>query len=476
MISRFVLTIFFIVSYCNLSAQDSISKLQLPAKYLADVSDKANHLEQKLDQKTDRVLDKMTKQEERLKRKLAKIDSLKAEQVFGNVKGRYKQLKQSLATKLSGKKYIPSLDSLSTSLKFLQQNPQSVSQIKDGEQKVKDALGKVNGLEDKFQQAEEIKKFLKERKQQLKDQLTQLGFVKHLKKLNKQVYYYSEQIKEYSELLKDHKKAERKALELLSKSKLFQDFMRKNSMLASLFRLPGDPSDPLTQANLAGLQTRAQVNSLIQQQIASGGPNAMSQFRQNMQSAQTQVSQLKDKIMQSGSGSSDDIMPKGFKPNDQKKKSFLKRLEVGTNTQTQKATNFFPVTSDLGLSIGYKINDKSIIGIGASYKLGWGQGWNHIKLTNEGAGLRSFIDWKIKGSFWISGGYEQNYKTAFNSADQLRNLSSWQQSGLLGVSKVVNVKSKFFKKTKLQLLWDFLSYQEIPRTQPIIFRIGYAIK
>jgi hypothetical protein len=257
--------------------------------------------------------------------------------------------------------------------------------------------------------------------------------------------------------------------------------MRKNSMLASLFRLPGD--DPSFGGGLAGLQTRTQVNNLIQQQIASGGPNAQQQFQQNMQQAQSQINQLKNKISQSGGGSSDDIMPEGFKPNGQKTKSFLERLEFGTNTQSQKATNFFPVTSDIGLTLGYKLNDKSILGIGASYKLGWGRGWNHIKFTSEGVGLRSFIDWKIPspfggagGDLWISGGYEQNYKTAFNNIYQLRDLNAWQQSGLLGLSKVISVRSKFFKKTKLQLLWDFLSYRQVPITQPVVFRIGYSFK
>jgi hypothetical protein len=81
--------------------------------------------------------------------------------------------------------------------------------------------------------------------------------------------------------------------------------------------------------------------------------------------------------------------------------------------------------------------------------------------------LEAYIDWKLKGSFWISGGYEQNYKTQITSIDQLYDISAWQQSGLIGISKVVSVKSKMFKKTKIQLLWDFLSYQQIPRTHPI---------
>ncbi|MBL0357869.1 MAG: hypothetical protein IPP72_13720 [Chitinophagaceae bacterium] len=74
----------------------------------------------------------------------------------------------------------------------------------------------------------------------------------------------------------------------------------------------------------------------------------------------------------------------------------------------RKATSYFPVTSDIAVSVGYKLNDKSVIGIGASFKLGFGRGWDNIKLSSQGLGLRSFIDWKLKGSFYISGGYEQN--------------------------------------------------------------------
>jgi hypothetical protein len=73
----------------------------------------------------------------------------------------------------------------------------------------------------------------------------------------------------------------------------------------------------------------------------------------------------------------------------------------------------------------------------------------------------------------MSGGYEMNYRTEFNSIAQLKGLGGWQRSGLIGLSKVIDMKTKFFKKTKVQLLWDFLSYQQIPRTEPIVFRVGY---
>ncbi len=473
---KLVLGLFFSCCLIQLKAQtDSLlqkDRIQIPEKYLDKVSSKTNSIEQKLDKKTQKALTQLKKQETKIQNKLSKLDSTAAKNVFANSENKYKELEQKIKNP-SFKQFIPGLDTLSTSLKFLDQNPQLLSQTKEAKEKLDEALSKVKDLQTQLQKAEDLKQFLKERKEFLKEQLGKFGITKELKKLNKQVYYYSQQINEYKEILNDPKKIEQKAIELLSKTKLFKEFMQKNSMLASLFSLPGNPNDPNNIASLAGLQTRASVNNLIQQQIASGGPNAMQQFQQNLQSAQTQLSQLKDKVLKGGGGSSEDIMPEGFKKNDQKTKSFLNRLEYGTNFQSQKATNFFPVTSDIGLSVGYKLNDKSIIGIGASYKLGWGRNWNNINMTSQGAGIRSFIDWRIKGSFWISGGYEQNYKSAFNSFDQLKNYSNWLQSGLIGMSKTVSVRSKLFKKTKMQLLWDFLSFQQIPRTQPIVFRVGY---
>jgi hypothetical protein len=430
--------------------------------------------------KSMKMLDKLQQQEEKIYRKLlSTIDSLQAKAALTDIKSKYKTLQNKLKNPvLSGtaRQYIPHLDSLTTSLNFLDQNGIGG--------KIKDALSKTKSLQDKFQQAEEIKKFIKERREQLKQQFEKLDMVKQLKQINKLVYFYANQVKEYKEILKNPKKIEKKALELLAKTKFFKDFMRKNSMLASLFRMPGDPNDPNYTASLAGLQTRAQVNSLIQQQIASGGPNAQQQLQQNLQAAQSQLNQLKDKVLRFGGGSSDDLTPDpsprggegGFRPNNQKTKSFLQRLEYGTNIQSQKATGFFPVTSDIGLSVGYKLNDKSVIGIGTSYKLGWGRGWNNIRLTSQGVGLRSYIDWKLKGSFWISGGYEQNYKSAFSDFNQLRDMNAWQQSGLIGINKVISLKTKLFKKTSIKLLWDFLSYQQVPRTQPVVFRIGYNLK
>lgn len=458
-------------------SSDDTSAISLPSKYVATVSATAATLESKLDKKTAKLLHKLQQQETRIYKKLQKNDSTKAKALLEQSEAQYKKLEQNI-TKLGkkGNTYIPSLDTLTSSLKFLQQNPELLK-LKDNAGQLTGAMDKVQGLQQQFNKAELVKKFIKERKQTLTHQLQGIGFIKELKQINKQVYYYQAQVNEYKEILKDHKKAERKAIELLSQTKLFKEFMQKNSQLASLFRLPANnPSDPAAlNASLAGLQTRAQVNNLLQQQLSA--PGAMEQFQQNMQDAQSQLNSLKEKYLKvpSAGGDLGEVMPDGFRPNQQKVKSFKDRLEYNTDFQSQRSNGYFPTTSDIGLSVGYKLNDKSIIGIGAAYKLGWGRNIQNINISHQGIGLRSYVDWKIKGGFWLTGGYEQNYRQQFNSIAVLKDLSAWQQSGLIGLSKQVNLNSKIFKRTSVKLLWDFLSYQQVPRTQPILFRVGYGL-
>jgi hypothetical protein len=379
--------------------------------------------------------------------------------------------------------YLPGMDSLKTSLSFLQQNNQLLGSSKDIQQKIQSSLGDVNQLQSKLQQTEQVKAFIQQRKQQIKQALSKYtnlpaGITNSFTDFNKEAYYYGAQIKEYRDMLKDPDRMMEKGLSLLNKLPAFKQFMQQNSQLASLFRLPDNYGTP---QSLAGLQTRAQVQQQIQTQLAAGGPNAQQYLQQNLQAAQAQLNQLKDKLLNSpstGGGGGEADMP-NFKPNQQKTKTFWKRLEYGSNFQTAK-NNFFPTTTDIGLSVGYKLNNNSTIGIGASYKIGWGQDIKHISITQQGVGLRSYLDVKLKGSFYSSGGFEYNYQplspeviTSISGLGKWNDPSAWSRSGLIGISKIVSIKSKFFKKTKLQLFWDFLSYQQVPRTQPVKFRIGY---
>jgi RHS repeat-associated protein len=115
-----------------------------------------------------------------------------------------------------------------------------------------------------------MKIFIKQRKKQLIEQSIQyIGKSKYLQKINKEAWYYVETIKNYKEIFSDKQKAEQTAITLLNKIPAFNKFMQENSMLAQLF---GSPTAIGNTASLAGLQTRASVNALIQNQIAAAGP------------------------------------------------------------------------------------------------------------------------------------------------------------------------------------------------------------
>lgn len=469
----FLFTSLFLFYDANAQKEDSIDtqeSYKSAAKYLSTVQSKSTRLQQNIDNKTRQAIDKLKRQELGIAKKLKSKDSAAATVLLRDIETKYSQLDVT-ASAQSVHQYIPDLDSLSTLLAFLKELPTTA--ISPSDLGIDASMAQVDKLKSAFSSSSYAESFLKDRKQALKQLLTKYPLGKQLKRVNKQVFYYSQQAQSYREMLKDKKKIERKVLEVLAKQKAFKLFMSKHSMLASLFRMPDLEDNSSLNLSLAGLQTRSQVTDLIQQRLGAAGPNATQQFNNNMQSAQSQLAQLKDKMQKLGAASSDAEMPEGFTPNSQKTKSFWQRLQYGTNIQSQRANSVFPVTSDIGLSVGYKLNDKSIIGVGTTYKLGWGRSIQNMHITHQGVGLRGFLDWKIKKSIWISGGYEMNYRSLITDFTQLQDYSQWQRSGLIGLSKTIPIKTKYFKNSKVLLLWDFLSYEQRPRTQPIIFRVGY---
>ena len=459
------------------------------------ISDKSLRLLQKkydklnasLDKQTYKMLTRMQRKEEKLKQKLCKQDSTKAAGLFTNIEENYKGLKTELKTPFDSAKvfpltqYIPGVDSMQTALRFLEQ--QRVDLPADKIRDINKASIELQSIQDKLQEANSIEAFVRQRERQLKEQLQNSPLAKGLKSINKEAFYYGQRLREYKDLLNQKEKLEEKVLGDVRQSHLFQSFMEKNSYLAKLFPTPVGYDN--TQA-LAGLQTRAGVQAQLQQRFGASAftPSTASQtegsggstnyLQQQMQSAQAQLGQLKDKMSKLGiSGGSSDMTMPDFKPNSQHTKSFLERIEYGANIQSERSHSIIPATSDIALTAGYKLNDKTTIGLGASYKMGWGsEGIKHIRISHEGVGLRSYVDIKAKGSIWLSGGYEMNYLQVFSKYEQLKDLSAWQRSGLFGLTKKYKVGKK---ENNLQLLWDLLSYSQVPRSPALKFRVGFRL-
>ncbi len=492
---RLSITILCLVIYCNTSLsqnQNSVSVLQsqqqnplqsldnISTKSLKHIDDKYSKLTNTIQKQNEKVLKHMQQKEAKLQKKLQGIDSTKAKALFAQTEAKYQELQSKLRAPFdktnanSLTEYIPGVDSLQTMMKFISQsNLSGISS--DKLQQIQSVGGQVQELQGRLQQANEIQNFTRERESQLKSALANTGLGKELLGINEEIFYYQQRLVEYKALLHDRKKLEAKLFATVRNLPLFQNFMRKHSYLAQLFRIPDDPSSTAFQP-IPGLQTRANVQNMLTQRFSgltnSSGSivNPEQYMQQQMQQASSQLNTLRDKINQLGGGNSDMIMPE-FKPNNQKTKTFLQRLEYGLNIQSQRSTSFFPALSDVAVTLGYKLSDKKTIGLGASYKVGWGHGFNHIHFSSEGIGLRSYGDIKFKGSIWITGGWEYNYFQHFSRFDEIKNLDVWQKSALLGLEKKYKVGKK---NGNIQILYDFLANKEVPQGQALKFRIGYT--
>ncbi|MDE3234508.1 MAG: hypothetical protein KGO81_01045 [Bacteroidota bacterium] len=431
--------------------------------------------------RTEESLHQLRLSEQKLEKKLSKKNSSEAKQLFSGTQQLYADLENRLKkTPNNWQKFIalePQLDSIQNLSKFLAGTNSALNQIGSTKLRKISVLGnEANELENKLAISNEIRKILSSRKDQLENVLKKYSLFEPLKSFNKQVYYYQQSLLEYKSMLKDKKKMEEKVLSILRDQPLFVDFMKKNSLLAKLFPFPANYGNSLA---LQSLQTRDQIGAIVQQSLGviSNGSDQRS-IMNPQQLILGQVQQLQGQVAQLGkqglnslninNGTPESI---DFKPNNQKVKTFWKRLDFGFNMQSTGQRYALPAISDLAISLGYKLNDNSIIGIGFSDKVGLGKSINDIHLSNQGVGFRSFLDIKIKNKIWLSGGYEVNYLPDINKVPLLMNCSPWQRSGLLGVTKKLKAGKK---ETKMQVLWDFLSYNQIPHNQPIVFRIGFG--
>lgn len=167
----------------------------LPTKYLDQTSGKARRMQERVDQYSLRTLNRLQKQETRMRAKLAKMDSVAANNIFNHSIDSIGALNAKLKRKVSG--FSPSglgtgyLDTLQNSLSFLSNAKGIAGQSKAMQDKLSGSLKNVQDLQARFQQADQIKAYIRERRQQLKEQLAQYtGFGDDLKKYNKEAYYY----------------------------------------------------------------------------------------------------------------------------------------------------------------------------------------------------------------------------------------------------------------------------------------------
>src|SRR5581483_6454108 len=182
---------------------DVVNKItNFPSAFFDRVNKKTTSLEDRLTRQTTKYLQHLSRQEKKLQKQLSKVDSTAAKQLFANSEQQYAQMinKVSGATSTTiGKsmpgEYLPGMDSLKTSLAFLQQNGQLLDNSQEVQQKIQSSLGNVNALENKLQQTEEVKAFIQQRKQLIQQQLNKYtnlpgSVTSCITGFKEQAYYY----------------------------------------------------------------------------------------------------------------------------------------------------------------------------------------------------------------------------------------------------------------------------------------------
>lgn len=428
--------------------------------YVKTVDKKVSRIERKLSSRSEKYLKIFSREEQRLNGMINKLDPVKSKERAMSVMLNFDLTSTNV--------YVPILDSFRTGFKFLDENRMFFNEAIDSEG-FRKAFEQVNNLQASINRSEGAIKYFDKRREHLYLSLRKFGLEKKIKRYTKHYRYYQSYVEEYRNVLSEPDKVLLTATQRLQRLPAFQKFFARNSELASFFRL--SEGRTVNEKLLDGLQTRDKVMESVKQRLGSSTSGGEQLLQQKLLDGQNQLGNNKSiasKIRPIAPGGAPE-----YEINSQKSKSVLKRLKLGMDFQTTQRSGIFPVTSDIALSVGYAITDKIVAGVGLSGKLGWGTGFNNMSITWQGVGLRSYFDIKTVRTLYITGGVEANYRTEINKYSQLKDFSAWQSSALIGAGKTIPLKNKFMKTAKFSVLWDVLSYKQVPRTQPFLFRFGY---
>src|SRR5665213_2424823 len=105
--------------------------LNFPSRFFSKIQNKTASLDQQVTRQTEKYLQNMAKQEEKLRKKLNKVDPAAARRLFSGSGQQYAALEKRMTSDTGGRiniplsgEYQPYTDSLKSTLSFLQQNPQ----------------------------------------------------------------------------------------------------------------------------------------------------------------------------------------------------------------------------------------------------------------------------------------------------------------------------------------------------------------
>jgi len=176
---KYIATLLFSLVFTTAFPQtpeDSIAPF-LPDRYLDVIRTKTTFLKRKLEKHTKRSLKKYLRIERRILERSGKSDSSVFARFPMNDTGKFTDIREKLKNLKSPTSYIPGLDTLFTSLKFLQTSPGFLKHEKEADKILTELTGKVNELKSGFHIADEFQKYLKAEKEKIRSILENAGLI-----------------------------------------------------------------------------------------------------------------------------------------------------------------------------------------------------------------------------------------------------------------------------------------------------------
>jgi len=197
---------------------------QLPPQYFSQVGAKAQSVDEALTKKTTQYLNKLSRIEAKLLRKLSKTDTAAAgkipplnyQQLASQMQASGTNINRTAAT------YVSSLDTLSTTLKFLQTQSGALGSLTNAGGQLSQASSQVQLLQAHLDETTLVQQYISARKQQLSQLLSQYthlppGVAQAFANFKATGYYYRQQIEQYKAMLNDPQKTEQAAIAVLSR-------------------------------------------------------------------------------------------------------------------------------------------------------------------------------------------------------------------------------------------------------------------
>jgi len=449
-------------SICKAQEEDAIS---LQAKRVVEIKqEKLQECSSKIRKRQERLLSSLRKKEKKFLSKIKRKDSTLHTQVssqllsFDSLSRLRKPDSAILVRK--NRAGIKSIDSLKAIQAFA--NSKSDQLGIDNPTNVQ----ALNGLQSDLSYQKYVDDLIGQRTKNLKA-ASITGKVRGFASLEKKVFYAKEKMSMLKSISEEPTKAEEQAFEYLQGIEGFDGAMGSVSKDGNIKSLSDASSDADLQK--MGFRTQQQVEASLKSKFGNGTSgvaqkmgNQVKEFQNKGGDIKNSKKEVKDAVCSAKKAQNDlrNIDKPSFRINPMRGKLFLQRIEKQYNWQTNRASVDKPATLEMSAMVGFKHSPKLTYGIGVAGVVGLGQGWDKIKLTLEGLGIRTFLTWELLYGFGAYGGYERTFKTdVFSKTNQLEGLNSsthnaptYSESALLGLTKKYSISEKY--NGAIQLLYD----------------------